>query len=196
LQDRRREVWDVNARPPTIGPDRHPEMQGGAIEISTAVLSPFSRAAHSGKVYGGGTLPPGYAWKNGELVHGGAKNGLRSVRESHSDFYLGRITKVRTVWYVLRTILGHHPDEVARLLIQQNSSTSASIAASARAGASLTADLVAQDGLAGLRLLNPARTCAALGEARLMKIMPAVVLHMCNRMAQPFECGDIIWVTV
>jgi hypothetical protein len=62
-------------------------------------------------------------------------------------------------------------DEVVRVLIQQSSSTSASIASSARAGASLTADMVAQDGLAGLRLLNPARTCAALGEARVIKCL-------------------------
>lgn len=80
----------------TTRPD-HPEMQGGAIEISSAaVLSPFSRAAHIPKVYGGGTLPPGFAWENGELVHGGAKDGVRSARESHSDFYLGGFTKVVT----------------------------------------------------------------------------------------------------
>ena len=55
--------------------------------------------------------------------------------------------------------------------------------------------MVAQDGLSGLiNLLNPARTCAALGEARVIKIMPAVVLHVCNRVAQPAEYGDITWV--
>jgi hypothetical protein len=83
-------------------------------------------------------------------------------------------------------------DEVARLLIQKSSSTSASIAASALAGASLTADMVAQDGLAqGLRLLNPARTCAALGEARVIQIqiMPAVVLDVCNS-GTAAECGE------
>ena len=80
-------------------------------------------------------------------------------------------------------------DEVARLLIQQSSNTSASIAASAVAR--MTAEMVAQDGLDGLRIMKPARTCAALGEARVMKIqiMPAVVLDVCNSGAAA-ECGE------
>ena len=77
--------------------------------------------------------------------------------------------------------LGITSDEVARLLIQQSSSTSASIAASAVAG--MTADIVAQGGLVGLRIM---KTC----EARVMKIqiMPAVVLDVCNSGAAA-ECG-------
>jgi hypothetical protein len=80
-------------------------------------------------------------------------------------------------------------DEVARLLIQQSSNTSESIAASAVAR--MTAEMVAQDGLDGLRIMKPARTCAALGEARVMKIqiMPAVVLDVCKSGAAA-ECGE------
>ena len=117
-------------------------------------------AAHS-ELNGCGPIPPGSAWENGELVHGRAKDGP----------------------------LGITSDEVARLLIQQSSNTSASIAASAVAR--MTAEMVAQDGLDGLRIMKPARTCAALGEARVIQIqiMPAVVLDVCNS-GTAAECGE------
>jgi hypothetical protein len=146
-------------------------------------------AAHS-ELNGCGPIPPGSAWENGELVHGRAKDGVYYECESHSEFYHGQFTMVQQFGTsCANQPLGITSDEVARLLIQQSSNTSASIAASAVAR--MTAEMVAQDGLDGLRIMKPARTCAALGEARVMKIqiMPAVVLDVYNSGAAA-ECGE------
>ena len=53
----------------TKGLTDRPEMEEGATEIS-APMSVQPLAAHSAEENGGGTLPPGSAWENGELVHG------------------------------------------------------------------------------------------------------------------------------
>ena len=62
------------------------------------------------------------------------------ARESRSDFYLGRMTKT--------------------------TSSASTRSRPEAATPSLSADMVAGTMSAGLRLLNPAPTCAALGEAR------------------------------